>query len=165
MQRGYHFLTVLAILFVIGCVHQDAVPARRTESSGAPNTGENPELLEAQLKRSTNAVERAQLEEGLGRLYSYRTGLVDYPKAVVHLTAALQNELPEHAYLELLMLRGNCQELLGKKGGALRDYLRGLLACSYHDLSGGWPEFTRAASSTTGVAKSNFLSVTHHSEL
>src|ERR1039458_8193085 len=141
MQRGYHFLTVLAIIFVSGCVHQEAVPAKRTGSSGASNTGEETELLEAQLKKSTNAVEKAQLEEGLGRLYSYRTGLVDYPKAVVHLTAALQNELSEHTYLELLMLRGNCEEVLGKNGGALRDYLRGLLGCSYHDLSGGWPEY------------------------
>jgi len=66
---------------------------------------------------------------------------VDYPKALVHLTAALQYELPEQTYIELLMLRGNCEEFLGNKAGALSDYLRGLLACSYHELSGGWPEY------------------------
>src|SRR5439155_13385899 len=28
---------------------------------------------------------------------------------------------------------------LEKRNEAFRDYLRGLLACSYYDLSGGWP--------------------------
>ena len=112
-----------------------------TGAQKSPNPGENVEMLEAQLKQATNLVEKAGLEETLGRLYSYRTGLVDYPKALVHLTAALQYDLPEPTYVELLMLRGNNAELLGKRDGALRDYLRGLLACSYHELSGGWPEY------------------------
>jgi len=100
-----------------GYVTNSAEPGTNDSSAQKPtivtqtfNPVENPELLEALLKKSTNAVEKAQLEETLGRLYSYRTGLVDYPKALVHLTAALQNELPERNYLELLLLRGNCQE-------------------------------------------------------
>jgi hypothetical protein len=38
------------------------------------------------------------------------------------------------------MWRGNSLEQLEKHSEALKDYLRGLLACAYHDLSGGWPE-------------------------
>ena len=137
MNRCYQYLVFLGILCVSCCGAGEADTAKMTETQGSPNPGENLEMLEAQLKNSTNSVEKAQLEEALGQLYSYRTGLVDYPKALVHLTVALRYELPEQTYIELLMLRGNCEEFLGNKAGALRDYLRGLLACSYHELSGG----------------------------
>ena len=141
MNRCYQFLVCLAMLCVICCAAGESDTAKLTETQGSPNPGENVEMLEAQLKKSTNSVEKAHLEEALGRLYSYRTGLVDPAKALVHLTAALQYELPERTYSELLLPRGNCHEFLGKKTDALRDYLRGLLACSYHELSGGWPEY------------------------
>ena len=61
-------------------------------------------------------------------------------EAVAHFTAALQYPLPEKTYIKILMWRGNSQEQLKKANEALMDYLRALLACSYHDLSGGWPE-------------------------
>jgi hypothetical protein len=70
--------------------------------------------------------------------------LVDPAKAVVHFTAALRYELPERTYIEILMWRGGSQEQLKQTTEALRDYLRGLLACSYYDLSGGWPELQRS---------------------
>ncbi len=69
---------------------------------------------------------------------------MDPAKAVAHFTAALQYELPERTYIEVLMWRGNSQEQLKKTTEALRDYLRGLLACSYYNLSGGWPEIQRS---------------------
>jgi hypothetical protein len=96
--------------------------------------------LLALLKKYTNEVEQAHLEVYIGRAYGQRTGVVDPAKAVVHFTAALRYELPERTYIQILMWRGNSQEQLKKTSEALRDYLRGLLACSYYDLSGGWPE-------------------------
>jgi|GEM_PF-2889394 len=42
--------------------------------------------------------------------------------------------------MQILMWRGNSQEQMKKSNEALKDYLRGLLACSYYDLSGGWPD-------------------------
>ena len=38
------------------------------------------------------------------------------------------------------MLRGGSLEQMGKSDEALKDYLRGLLECSYYDLTGGMPE-------------------------
>lgn len=92
------------------------------------------------LERYTSPMEKAELEVSIGLAYNQRGGVVDHAKAVVHFTEALQCALPEKTYLTILMLRGNSQEQLKKTNEALRDYLRGLLACSYHDLSGGWPE-------------------------
>jgi hypothetical protein len=92
------------------------------------------------LQRYTNATEKAELELSIGLVYNQRTGVVDPGKAVTHFTAALQYEFPERTYIEILMWRGNSQEQLQHTKEALKDYLRGLLACSYHDLSGGWPE-------------------------
>jgi hypothetical protein len=95
--------------------------------------------LLALLKKYTNEVEQAHLEVHIGRAYGQRTGVVNPAKAVVHFTAALRYELPERTYIQILMWRGNSQEQIQKTSEALRDYLRGLLACAYHDLSGGWP--------------------------
>src|SRR5208283_2571435 len=55
-------------------------------------------------------------------------------------TAALGYDLPERTYIQIVGWRGNSQEQLKKPKEALTDYLRGLLACSYYDLTGGWPE-------------------------
>jgi hypothetical protein len=84
--------------------------------------------------------EQAELELSIGLLYNQRTGVVDPAKAVIHLGRALEFHLPEKTYIEICMWRGGSYEQLKQHPEALRDYLRGLLACSYHDLSGGWPE-------------------------
>jgi len=100
--------------------------------------------LMALIQKYTNEVEQAHLEVLIGRAYNQRTGVVDPDKAVIHFTAALRYELPERTYLEVLMWRGNSQEQLKKTNEAFKDYLRGLLACSYYALSGGWPEIQSA---------------------
>lgn len=93
------------------------------------------EPMLALLKKYTGANEQAELELTLGITYGQRTGVVDPAKAVLHFSNALRYELPERTYIEILMWRGNALEMLEKRELALRDYLRGLLACSYHDLS------------------------------
>lgn len=98
------------------------------------------EPLLALLAKATNTTEKAELEVSIGLVYGQRTGVLDPAKAAVHFTAALEYELPEKTQIEILMWRGNALEQLKKGTEALKDYLRGLLACSYHDLSGGWPE-------------------------
>jgi hypothetical protein len=108
------------------------------------NESKSAEPLLALLAKYTNATETAELQLSIGLVYGQRTGLVDPAKAVAHFTAALRYELPERAYIEVLMWRGNSQEQLKQTREALNDYLRGLLACSYHDLSGGWPELQRS---------------------
>jgi len=92
------------------------------------------------LGRCKRPEEVAELEMTIGVTFGQRTGLVDPAKAVVHFTNALEYELPEKAYIRAIMWRGNALEQTKKHRKALEDYLRGLLACSYHDLSGGWPE-------------------------
>jgi len=92
------------------------------------------------LERFTTETEKAELEVSIGLAYGQRTGFVDPAKAVVHFTAALQYQLPEKTFMQVLMWRGNAQEQINKQNEALKDYLRGLLACSYYDLSRGWPE-------------------------
>jgi hypothetical protein len=91
------------------------------------------------VQRYTNVAEKAELEVSIGLVYGQRTGVVDPAKAVAHFTAALKYELPEKTCLQILLWRGNSHEQLKQTRDALHDYLRGLLACSYHDLSGGWP--------------------------
>lgn len=95
--------------------------------------------LLALLGRYTNETEKAELEVSIGLAYNQRSGFVDPAKAVDHFTSALQYQLPEKTYMQILMWRGNSQEQMKKSNEALKDYLRGLLACSYYDLSGGWP--------------------------
>jgi hypothetical protein len=84
--------------------------------------------------------EQAELELSIGLAYNQRTGVVDPAKAVLHLSNALKFDLPERTRLKIFMWRGNSLEGLKKHDAALQDYLRGLLACSYYDLSGEWPE-------------------------
>ena len=92
------------------------------------------------LKKYRKTEEQAELELSIGLVYNQRTGVVDPDKAVLYLSNALKYNLPEKNYLQILMWRGNSLEELKKYDESLKDYLRGLLACSYHDLSGGWPE-------------------------
>jgi tetratricopeptide (TPR) repeat protein len=92
------------------------------------------------LKKYKKPEEVAELELSIGLIYNQRTGLVDSAKAVIHLSNALNFRLPEKTYIQILMWQGGSLEQLKKYDEALKDYLRGLLACSYHDFSGGWPE-------------------------
>jgi hypothetical protein len=96
--------------------------------------------LLALLQKYTNELEQAELQVSIGLVYNQRTGVVNPAHAVAHFTTALQYRLPEKTQIEILMWRGNSQEQLKQTTNSLNDYLRGLLACSYHDLSGGWPE-------------------------
>lgn len=91
-------------------------------------------------KRYTNELEQVSLEISIGLDYNQRTGVVNPTNAVVHFNAALNyDNLPEQTRLEILMWRGGSLEQMGKVDEAMKDYLRGLVECSYHDLSGGWP--------------------------
>ena len=98
------------------------------------------EPLISLLRRYTNATEQAELELSIGLAYNQRAGVVDHSKAVVHLTAALRHDLPERNYIQILLWRGGSREHLKNTNEALTDYLRGLLACTRYDLTGGWPE-------------------------
>jgi len=98
------------------------------------------EPLLALLPKYREPEEQAELEVSIGLVYNQRTGVVDPAKAVAHLTRALEFNLPERTYIEICMWRGGSHEQLKKYPEALRDYIRGLLACSYRDLAGGWPE-------------------------
>ena len=95
------------------------------------------------LTKYKQAEEVAELEVSLGVIYGQKTGLVDPAKAIAHFSNALRYNLPERTRLGVLLWRGNALEQLKKHDAAVKDYLRGLLACSYHDLSGGWPETKR----------------------
>ena len=96
-------------------------------------------LLKLQ-KKYKKTEEQAELELSIGLAYNQRTGVVDPAKAVLHLSNALKFDLPKRTRLKIFMWRGNSLEGLKKHDEALHDYLRGLLACSYYDLSGEWPE-------------------------
>ena len=90
--------------------------------------------------RYPNATEQAELAVSIGLIYGQRTGLVNPSNAATWFTTALRHDLPEKTYIQVLMWRGNAREQLKQDDEALMDYLRGLLACSDYDLSGGWPE-------------------------
>lgn len=109
-------------------------------ANAVANTGESVKPLLALLTRYSKPEEQAELQLSIGLVYNQRTGLVDPAKAVVHLSNALKYELPESIRLKVLVWRGGSREQLNQRKEALGDYLRVLLACSYHDLSGGWPE-------------------------
>ena len=104
------------------------------------NQTKSAEPLIALQRRYTNATEQAELEVSIGLAYGQRTGVVNPSNAVTHSTMALRYDLPEKTYIQILLWRGNSQEQLKNTNEALTDYLRGLLACTYYDLTGGWPE-------------------------
>jgi hypothetical protein len=104
------------------------------------NQSKSIEPLIVLQQRYTNLPEQTSLEISIGLDYNQRTGVVNPSNAVVHFTAALKNDLPEQTFIEILTWRGGSQEQLKNTNEALEDYLRGLLACSYYDLSDGWPE-------------------------
>ncbi len=94
----------------------------------------------ALLKKYRHPNERAELELTLGVIYCQRTGFVAPDKAVTHLTHALDYDLPEASYLDTLLWRAGSLEQLGKRDDAIRDHLRGLIACSNYDTPSEWPE-------------------------
>jgi tetratricopeptide (TPR) repeat protein len=104
------------------------------------DTLKSAEPLVALLSKYLKPEEQAELELSIGIVYNQRTGVVDPAKAVAHLTRALEFNLPERTCIEIWMWRGGSYEQLKKYPEALRDYIRGLLTCSYRDLAGGWPE-------------------------
>jgi hypothetical protein len=95
------------------------------------------------LKKYARSEEQAELELSIGIIYGQRPGSVDPAKAVIHFSHALQYGLPEKTSIEILLWRGSAFEQLEKPERALMDYLRGLLACSYHDLSGAAKDIER----------------------
>jgi hypothetical protein len=112
-------------------------------ANAVADRGESVKPLLDLLAGYSGPEERAELELSIGLVYNQRTGLVDPAKAVVHLSNALKYKLPERTRLQVLVWRGGSREQLNQRKEALGDYLRVLLACSYHDLSGGWPEIKR----------------------
>jgi hypothetical protein len=92
------------------------------------------------LKKYKRSEEIAELEISIGQQYGQCDGIIDYPKSVSHLSSALRYKLPENTYIQVLMWRGNAFEIQKKHNEALKDYLRGLVTCSHHDLSGVWPK-------------------------
>jgi len=114
------------------------------------------EQLIAFQRRSTNSADQADLDVSLGLLYSQDTGFVNLSNAVIYFTKTLQYDLPQKEYIEVVLWRGNCEETLHEQDRALMDYLRGLLACSYYDLSREWPEIgPPAVPIYTGFGSSN----------
>jgi len=125
-----------------GCSHEfyrDVMAAERMV-----NEEKSVEPVLALQPRYTNALEQVSLEISIGLDYNQRTGVVNPTNAVVHFTMALNyDNLPDQTRLEILMWRGGSLEQMGKFDEALKDFLRGLLECSYHDFSGGWPEILK----------------------
>lgn len=92
------------------------------------------------LPKYQRPLEQAELQLTIGLAYNQRTGLVDPAKAVEHLSNAFKFDLPEKTSIDILMWRGGSYEQSKRPRKALEDYLRGLVACSYYDLSKEWPE-------------------------
>jgi len=105
------------------------------------NEKQSVEPVLALQQRYSNELEQVSLEISIGVDFGQRTGVVNPTNAVVHFTTALDyDNLPDKTRLEILLWRGNSLEQMGKLDEAMKDYLRGLLECSFHDLTGGWPE-------------------------
>jgi len=109
-------------------------------AQSAVNETKNAEPMLRLLETFTRPEEQLELNLEIGLIYNQRTDLVDPPNAVFYLGKVLAYHLPERTRIAVLMWRGNSSEQLREFQPALTDYLRGLLACSYHDLSGPWPE-------------------------
>lgn len=92
------------------------------------------------LQKYRRPLEQAELELTIGLAYNQRTAVVDPAKAIEHLSNAFRFGLPEKTSIDVLMWRGGSYEQLKQPRKALEDYLRGLVACSYYDLSREWPE-------------------------
>lgn len=73
--------------------------------------------------------EQAEIQLTLGVIYAQRTGLVSPEKAIRHLSLALDFQLPDRAHVDALLWRAGSFEQLRKRDEAVRDHLRGLVAC------------------------------------
>lgn len=120
-------------------VHSPEFIADYNAASEAAGQGQSIKPMADLLGKYTGTNERAELQYSLGLLYGQRTGVVDYPKSITHFTEALGFKLPHAKRIDAYMLRGNAYENDDQDQRALEDYLRGLLDCSEHDLSGPWP--------------------------
>jgi tetratricopeptide (TPR) repeat protein len=150
-----HLLTFLATLVtVIGAGSSSAMNAEFRDAAGnfaysddflrdyadalseIANTGSAAPLHQL-LETYDHPNERAELELTLGVIYAQRTGLVSPDKAITHLSRALDFELPDRAYVDALLWRAGAYEQLKKRDDAIRDHLRGLVAClkfADHDI-------------------------------
>jgi hypothetical protein len=134
----YHLPVLAQFPGLPGCsqeFYRDVIAAEKLV-----NQTKSVEPVIALQKRYTNATEQASLEVSIGLDYSQRTGVVNPSNAVVHFTAALKNDIPEKTFIEILLWRGGSLVQLNNTNEALKDYLRGLLACTYYGLQCGWPE-------------------------
>ena len=160
MKPTHTIFLVLCLCGVLGTTPADATHSRIKGADGetvfspeflrdyesailAVHQSRSAEPLLQLLKRYKQAEQVAELEVSLGLTYGQREGIIDPAKAVAHFSNALRYDLPERTRLEVLSWRGDSLEQLQNHDAALKDYLRGLLACSYHDLSGGSPETKR----------------------
>jgi hypothetical protein len=119
------------------------LPSDTSAAEMADNMPRGEQLIALQQKYA-KATEPLELDVAIGLLYGQTGGFVNPSNAVVYFTKALQYALPERAYIEVVTWRGGSQEQLHNYDEALMDYLRGLLACSYYDLSGGWPNIQQS---------------------
>ncbi len=109
------------------------------------NEEKSVEPVLALQQRYTSELEHISLEISIGLDYNQRGVVVNPTNAVVHFTTALNyDNLPDQTRLEILLWRGGSLEQMGKFDEALKDYLRGVLECSYYDLTGGWPEILQS---------------------
>ena len=90
--------------------------------------------------RYTNSAELAELEVQIATCYEQRAETLNPSNAVVHYTAALEYDLPDRGRIRVLSWRGSALVQLGKVNDALKDYLRGLLTCTYYDIPADWPD-------------------------
>lgn len=115
--------------------------AFRSELAAAAEQSTNPiPQLEELYQKLSGPAEQAETELMIARIYSQRTGFVDYGKALEWYNKALVRPgLPPTALAKQFILRGNCHEILKQPEAALADYCRGLFVCLQFNLPKQWP--------------------------
>ena len=91
------------------------------------------------LERYMEPLELAELELAIGIIYNQRADFRDPQKAVFHLSNALAYNLPLKAYIRATGWRATSLDQLNRYRDSIKDWLRILLACSYHVLPREWP--------------------------
>jgi hypothetical protein len=112
-----------------------------SELAAAADQSTNPiPQLETLYKKLNEPAEQAETELTIARIYSQRTGFVNYARALEWYNKALVRlGLPLTALAKQFILRGNCHETLKQPEDALTDYARGLLVCLQFNLPKQWP--------------------------
>ena len=112
-----------------------------SELAAAADQSTNPiPQLETLYKKLHEPAEQAETELTIARIYSQRTGFVNYARALEWYNKALVRlGLPLTALAKQFILRGNCHETLKQPEDALTDYARGLLVCLQFNLPKQWP--------------------------